>query len=54
MARTNRPRKHYGKWRIRWTDADGKRPPYGFCLLKTGPLRFDISRAVEKFDESLQ
>jgi integrase len=25
MARTNRPRKHYGKWRIRWTDADGKR-----------------------------
>ena len=25
MARTNRPRKHYGKWRIRWTDAFGKR-----------------------------
>ncbi len=49
MAKITKPTKHYNKWRIRWTDADGKRQSAVFERHKEAEyhLRKNLTEAEE-------
>jgi integrase len=48
MGRSSKPRRHYGKWRIRWVDADGERQSEVYDKFEDAELVLERRRVEAK------